>query len=88
MITDEERIMIKKILGVHYTNVVYDFLIKEKIVTNKNKPYSKRMIRAVCQQTRENKQIENAIIKLCHQETLKQKEETANRKNLAQKLNY
>lgn len=87
MITDEERIMIKKILGVHYTNMVYDFLKKEKIL-NKKKPYSKRMIRAVCQQTRENKQIENAIIKLCHQETLKQKEETANRKILAQKLNY
>lgn len=73
MITNSERTMIKKVLGVHYTNMVYEYLVKQKILSNKNLPYSKRTIQAVCQGTRENIQIENAIVQLCHQKKIKQK---------------
>lgn len=82
MITDTERIIIKRVLGIRYTNMVSKFLVEQKILSNKNAPYSKRMIQAVCQGTRENVQIENAIIQLCHQEKLKQKAIEEQRKKL------
>ncbi len=73
MINNSDRAIIKRVLGVHYTNMVHKFLIEQNVLSNKNKPYSKRMIQAVCQGTRENIQIENAIIQLCHQIKIKQK---------------
>ena len=84
MITEQERTIIKKVLGMHYTNSVYEFLIKEKVFSSKNKPYSKRMIQAVYQGTRENPQIENAIIELCHRESVKQQNAEQQRRKLIQ----
>ena len=82
MITEEERLIMKKVLGVHYTNMVYEFLIEQKILSSKKKPYSKRTIQAVYQGTRENAQIENGIIDLCNREKLKQKTINEKRKKL------
>jgi len=64
MITPEEQIQLKNIIGAHYAEDVSDIL-NDKGVRNRNgHPYALQHIRTVFVGLRENKDIETAILQL------------------------
>ena len=67
MIHKEQRTILKKVLGYHYTENVLKILKQKRITNRKGIAYGSSMIRNVFNGINENKDIENAIMELCIQ---------------------
>ncbi len=64
MITKNEQIHLKKILGSHYTASVLKNLMAKKICNKNGLPHNAKYIRMVFQGLRNNEEIETAIWEL------------------------
>ncbi len=64
MITPAQKRQLKIYLKGNYTDEVLDILLERNILSKRNKPYSKSMVRNVLNGNVEHYDIENAIIEV------------------------
>lgn len=77
MITEAERIEIKKVLGSRYTADILEVLRDRQIKNAKGEPYSPSYIRSILNGNSNNNEIENIIIEFCQ---TRKREQTKNKK--------